>query len=367
MVVNEDKFFLSHRKEIGSAALAAGWDVTIVAKDTGRRKEIEQLGLHFVNLPINPTGKNIFQELKVLRFLRRLYRQYPEALVHHVGLKLLLWGNMALRKSPIGATVNAISGLGTLFTDSKKSTIIRMMFKVLRYSQKDRKNIHYIFQNNEDLEIFRNQGLLDSTTHSLIKGAGVNLDYFSYSPIINEGNVKIVFTGRMIKEKGVIDLVNAAEILRPKYEGRVEFIFSGALSSNPSALTEREIGKMMDGKYIKWINFQEDIRTLLVESTIFCLPSHREGFPKSIIEASAIGRPIVTFDSVGCRDTVVEGVNGFKVPIGDYKMLADRLDFLISNPDVRDRMGKESRKIAEKSYDIRDVISKHLEIYNNKS
>ena len=367
MVVNEDKFFLSHRKEIGSVAFAAGWDVTIVAKDTGRREEIEKLGLHFIDLPINPTGKNIFQEIKVLRFLRRLYRQYPDAVVHHVGLKLLLWGNMAVRKSNVGSTVNAVSGMGTLFTDSKRSVLISMMFKMLRYCQKGRKSIHYIFQNSEDLEIFRNQKLLESASFSIIKGAGVDLDYFAYSPIMHEGKVKIVFTGRMIKEKGVVDLVKAAEILRPKYEGHVEFIFSGALSSNPSALTEREIESMMDGNYIKWINYQEDIRSLLEESTIFCLPSHREGFPKSIIEASAVGRPIVTFDSVGCRDTVVEGVNGFKVPVGDSNKLAEKLDILISNPDECDRMGKESRKIAENTYDIHDVVSKHLEIYGKKS
>lgn len=364
IVVNEDRFFLSHRKEIGDYAHRKGWDVTVVAKDTGVKKEIEEMGLHFINLPINPTGKNVFQELRVLRFLKKLYRRNPDAVVHHVGLKLLLWGSLANHLSPMRGVVNAVSGLGTLFTGDRPSRLIGVMFPLLRYCRKKGGNVCYIFQNHDDRQTFEDQKLIGPYNYFMIKGAGVDLDYFDFTPIPEEGKVKVVFTGRMIKEKGVVDLVKAANLLKDKYEDKVEFILCGSLSSNPSALTEEEVNKLADGKYIKWLNFQSDVRSILKDSTIFCLPSYREGFPKSIIEASAIGRPIVTYDSVGCRDTVVNGKNGFKVPLKDYRALAEKLDYLISRPEVCVKMGKASRRIAEKTYDVRKVVRRHLDIYD---
>ncbi|MCH5217381.1 MAG: glycosyltransferase family 4 protein [Muribaculaceae bacterium] len=364
IVVNEDRFFLSHRKEVGVRARAAGWDVTVVAKDTGVKGEIEALGLNFVDLPINPTGKNPLQEMRVVRFLSNLYKKNSDAIVHHVGLKLLLWGSLASKMSPVRGTVNALSGLGTLFTGERPSRLIYLMYPLLRFCKRRSKNIHYIFQNNDDRQVFEDQKLLGIDDNHLIRGAGIDLEKFAYRPIRHGGTVKVVFTGRMLEEKGVLDLVKAAEILRPKYEGKVEFILCGALSKNPSALSEKEIRELTDGRYIKWLGYLPDVRNVLVDSTIYCLPSHREGFPKSVIEASAIGRPIVTYNSVGCRDTVEQGKNGFKVPLRDYKSLAESLDMLISDPALCDRMGMASRKIAEKTYDINFVVGKHLQIYD---
>lgn len=364
IVVNEDRFFLSHRKEIGVSAHSRDWDVSVVAKDTGVRAEIEELGLKFINLPINPTGKNIFQELRVLSFLQKLYSRNPDAVVHHVGLKLLLWGSLAAKMSPVKGVVNAVSGLGTLFAGERPSRLIDLMFPMLRYCKRKTKNIHYIFQNTDDRQVFADQNLLGIDNHYLIKGAGVDLDFFAFTPIPKDLPVKIVFIGRMIREKGVVDIIRAASIIKQKYEDKVEFILCGALSSNPSALSEEEIGRLADGKYIRWMNHIKDVRSVLQESSIFCLPSHREGFPKSAIEASAVGRPILTYDSVGCRDTVIQGKNGYKVPLKDYESLAEKLDFLISHPDVCHRMGKVSRKIAENNYNIDTVVKKHLEIYD---
>ena len=145
IVVNEDRFFLSHRKEIGVAAHKRGWDVIVVCKDTGQRNEIEELGLKFLSLPINPTGKNVRQEFRVFRFLKNLYKKHPDALVHHVGLKLLLWGTLAASTSRVRGVVNAVSGLGTLFAGGKRSRLASLVFPLLRYCRRNFKNIHYIF------------------------------------------------------------------------------------------------------------------------------------------------------------------------------------------------------------------------------
>lgn len=365
IIINEDRFFLSHRKDIGLGAREKGWDVTIVAKDTGVAENIRELGLKFLELPINPTGKNIFQELGVLKFLSRLYRKNPDAIFHHVGFKILLWGGVAARLHKVRGVVNAISGMGTLFTGDKPSPLTKFIFPILKFNNSHSNQIFYIFQNLDDERIFKEKKLLNRDNYCLIKGSGVNLEEFDFTEIPEGEPLHVVYTGRMLREKGVVDMVKAAEILRPKYEGKVSFILCGGLSSNPSALSEEELQGLVDGTYIVWMHHQKNVKKVLQECVLFCFPSYREGFPKSVIEASAVGRPIVTYDSIGCRDTVEDGVNGYKVALKDYKALARKIDVILSNQELARDMGAESRKIAERDYNINDVVSKHLDIYES--
>lgn len=363
IVVNEDAFFLSHRKEIGMEALRHGWKVTVVARDTGESGKIKSLGINFINLPINPTGRNLLQELRLMRFLCGVYRRNPDAIVHHVGLKLMLWGGVAATIAPVRGIINAVSGLGTLFAGEKPSKLTKFMFPVLRVCYGKKKNIHFIFQNKDDETVFRNHKLLGNSPVTLIKGSGADLDHFSFENLPEGEPVRIVYTGRMLREKGILEMAEAAEMMRLEYEGKVQFILCGGLSGNPSALTEDEMTKLADGKYVVWEKRRDDVKGLLKESSVFCFPSHREGFPKSVIEASAVGRPIVTCDTPGCRDTVEEGINGFKVKVKSASDLKARLVQLVEDPELRKKMGRESRRMAEENYDVGKVVSLHLDIY----
>ena len=156
MVVNEDRFFLSHRKEIAVAAKQAGWDVTIVCKDTGQRHDVEALGLKMIELPINPTGTNILQELKTCWFLYRLYRHHQDAIVHHVGLKNILWGGLAAKMAGVKGVVNAVSGLGVMFSGDSLSSMAKGIMAVMRFSN-HRQGVKVIFQNQEDNNMCRNR------------------------------------------------------------------------------------------------------------------------------------------------------------------------------------------------------------------
>ena len=169
----------------------------------------------------------------------------------------------------------------------------------------------------------------------------------------------------MVKEKGVLTLIEAAELLRKDYEDRVEFWLCGGLSNNPKAIKESELVALCDGKYIQWLGHRTDVRDLLMKSHIVAFPSYyREGVPKSLIEASAIGRPIVTTDSVGCRDVVEDGVNGYLVSPQDAEALADRLRTLFDNKELRIAMGRKSREFAERDFSVEEVVSFHMEIYS---
>lgn len=363
MVVNEDRFFLSHRKEIALRAQQEGYDVTLVAKNTGRRTEVEALGLKMIELPINPTGENIIEELKTFRFLFSLYRRMKPDVVHHVGLKNILWGGLAAKLVGVPGVVNAVSGLGVMFSQEKPSLMAGMILKVLRFSH-HRKNIAVIFQNAEDTDLFLKHKVVTSEQVRFIKGSGVDLNEYSYVTEPDSLPVKVIFTARMVVEKGTLILIEAAERLRMTYEGKVEFQLCGGLSKNPKAIKEEELQSRCDGKYIQWLGHRTDVKELLRESHIVCFPSYyREGVPKSLIEATAIGRPIVTTNSIGCKDTVEDGYNGFLVPIKDAGAVAEKLKILIDNKSLRQEMGRNSRKIAERDFDIEKVIEAHLRIY----
>lgn len=364
MIVNEDRFVLSHRKDIALAAQRSGWDVTVVCKDTGRRHELEEMGLKVMELPINPTGENLIQELRTLWFLYTLYIKNRDAVIHHVGLKNILWGGFAAKLARVHGVVNAVSGLGAIFSKGKIGWMARCVLTFMRFSNK-RKRVKVIFQNQEDRNLFLEHDVIDESQAEFIKGSGVDLNVFKYVPEPESETLKVVFSARMVKEKGVMELIEAAELLRKDYEGKVEFWLCGRLAVNADAISQEELEARCDGKYIKWLDFQKDMKSVLEQCHIMAFPSYyREGVPKSLIDACAVGRPIVTTDSIGCKDVVDDGVNGFLIPVKDNEALAQKLRILIEDKELRIRMGREARKKAECEFAIEDVIAKHLEIYH---
>lgn len=365
IIVNEDRFFLSHRKEIALSAKAEGWDVSVVCKDTGQRQDVEALGFQMTDLPINPTGVNLMEELKTFCFLRNLYRKNRDAIVHHVGLKCILWGGLAAKLSRVRGMVNAVSGLGAIFSDGKIGAMAKGVMAVMRLSN-SRRNVKVVFQNREDMALFLKHGVVKENQATLIKGSGVDLQEFNYTPEPEDGPIKVVFSARMIKEKGVMELLDAAEILRPEFGDRAQFLLCGRLASNADAVPREVLESRCDGRYLVWMGLQSDMKSILGNSHIFAFPSYyREGVPKSLIEACAVGRPIVTTDSIGCRDVVFDGENGYLVPVCDSRALADKLRVLLEDKALRERMGRAGRAKAEKEFGLEGVIQKHLEIYRS--
>ncbi|MCH5242282.1 MAG: glycosyltransferase family 4 protein [Muribaculaceae bacterium] len=364
LIINEDRFFLSHRTHIALLAREKGWDVTLVTKNTGRRKEIEGMGFKYLELPINPTGMNPKDELRLLKFLMDLFKKNPDAIIHLVGLKNMMWGGLAAKMIKTKGVLFAVSGLGTLFGEEKNEIISKGIQQMLKVGMR-RKNAAVIFQNHDDEKLFMDNGIANKCFRFFIKGSGVDLKQYVPGEEKHNDPLKIIFTARMLREKGVEDLVAAAEILRPEYEGKIEFLLCGDLSNNPNALSKEDMESLTDGSYIKWLGHRNDIPELLSQSDIMCFPSfYREGVPKSLIEASACGLPLVTTDSVGCRDTVDNKKNGYLVNPHSPGEIAKALRKLINNPDKRKKMGIKSRQIAVKEYDVNAVAQKHLEIYN---
>ena len=364
IVVNVDWFFLSHRKDVALAAKKAGWDVTIVTADTGKLKDIEAKGLKVINLPMSRSGKNILEELGTLNFLRKLYKREKPDVVHHVGMKTILWGTLAAKFTGVNGVVNAVSGLGGFFAEDNKSMLAKVMPKVLKFSH-NRKNLLVIFQNQEDRAMYVKKGIIDDSQARFIKGSGVNLQEFCYTPEPTEGKVKIILTARMIVEKGIFLLTEAAEKLRKEYEDKAEFWLVGGIDDHPGAITKEQLDAACDGKYIKWLGYRTDVKELLQQSHIVAFPSYyMEGLPKSLIEATAVGRPIITTQSIGCKDTVDDGVNGYLIAPKEVEPLVEKLRMLIDDAALRQKMGKAAREKAERDFSLDVVIERHLNIYN---
>ena len=365
IVVNQDWFFLSHRLPIGVAAKEDGYDVTIISEDTGVSNKIRETGLKTIDLPINKAGTDIKDEIKTFFFLYKLFRREKPDIVHLVGLKTMLWGSLACRLAGVKAMVSAVCGLGVLFDEEHAhSFMTRSILKVLRVTH-NKKRLAVIFQNNDDKAIFLNAKIMKEEQCAFTNGSGINLQNYDYTPEPNDGPIKVIFTARMVEDKGTMILIDAAKQLETEYRGKVQFLLCGGLDTNPNGITKEMLESRCDSEYIQWLGHRKDVLELLKQSHIMAFPSwYREGLPKSVIEAEAIGRPVVTTDSVGCRDTVIDGKNGYMIPIKDSDALAMALKKLIDNPDLRQTMGKNAREFAVSRFDIKDVVNVHLDVYN---
>ncbi|WP_294476120.1 glycosyltransferase family 4 protein [uncultured Bacteroides sp.] len=363
IVTNHDWFFISHRLPIALAALREGHEVYLLAIDTGRRKELEDIGIKFVSISLNPTGKNPVEEMRTLWELRKLYKRIKPDVIHHVTMKVTLLGSLAAKSLGIKAVVNAISGLGFAFTDGRKGFLQKIIKAEMFLAYKSQTE-HFILQNPDDLRQMKILGYVPEKNVHLIKGSGVNLNLFAYKLPHNKEKQILLFPARILGDKGVYELIEAMRSIREEIVTKAKLLLAGDCSStNPTVIKEMELKSMLEPGYIEWIGFQKDMASIYAQSDIVVLPSYREGLPKSLIETCSIGRPIITTDVPGCRECVIEGYNGMIVPVKDPISLAKAILKMVNNRDLQLKMGCNSRKMAEQEFSIDKVIDKHFEIY----
>ena len=273
IVVNQDWFFLSHRLPIGVAAQNAGYDVTIVSEDTGVSDQIRAAGLKTINLPINKAGTNLKDEIKTLFFLFKLFRREKPDIVHLVGLKTMLWGSLACRLAGVGAMVSAVCGLGVLFDEQHaESLMTKSILRVLRLTHKG-EHTKVIFQNNDDKGVFLNAKIMKEEQCAFTNGSGIDLKNYDYTPEPIGGKIKVIFTARMVEDKGTLILIEAAKSLENDYKERLQFLLCGGLDTNPNGITKEMLEDRCDGDYIQWLGHRQDVLELLKQSHIMAFPS----------------------------------------------------------------------------------------------
>lgn len=363
IVVNSDWFFLSHRLPIALEAKRQGYEVHISSRDTGRSAEIVSNGLIFHELPISCSGTNIIEELFAVRHFIKFYKRIKPDLVHHVTMKPVVYGSYAAKLLNI-PVLNAVSGMGYVFTSHKGRILPFIVKNFIKLGWKPGKT-HVIFQNPDDRKQVEDLGLLDGIDTTLIKGSGVDLEEFAFKPIPESQPWRIVLPARLLFDKGIREFKLASEILKKKWAGKVIFQLAGDVDfGNRTSITEEELKTWEDSNYFEWIGFQKNMIQLLGDSYLVVLPSYREGLPKSLIEANAIGRPIVTTDTVGCRECVQSGENGYLAKLQNADDLASKIDTILSNKELALGMSKKARIFAEQNFSITNVVDKHIALYN---
>ncbi len=367
MVANTDWFFISHRLCIAQEAIKQGWKVVVATEDSGRSEEIKIHGIEFIDFKFSRSGTNLVDEFKTLYNFYKLYKEIKPDVVHHITLKPVIYGSFIAKLYHVKGVLNAVSGLGYNFTEGRMGMVAKVMVGLMRFGF-SRKNVSIIFQNQDDFQELKCLNVIaDTNKIVMIKGSGVDLEKFKpVENILDNGKIQILLPTRMLWDKGVKEVREASDILKKDYHDKVVFKLSGlADEENKAGVPSSYLNDWQDGDYVDWIGYQKDMVQVYQDSDIVILPSYREGMPKTLIEACAVGKPIVTTEAIGCRECVDEGINGYKVAVKSSEALAEALAKLIDSKEKRIEMGKQSRIKAINEFDQKQVVAKHLEIYNS--
>ena len=361
-VVNVDWFFISHRLFLALEAKKRGFDVTIATTNTGRFKELENLGFQLYDLKIDRSGTNPFKEFFLILKLIIILNKLKPTVIHNVTLKMSIYCSIATRFVHINRVINAISGLGYNFIADRKTRSQKIINTLMKFAF-NKRGFTFIFQNPDDLHLFQNLKIGIGNNFCLIKGVGIDLEKFNYSERKNRSRISFILTARMLKDKGISEFITASKIVSDKFPNSRFILVGGVDKKNPASFTEDELRNELIGTSINWLGHRNDIIKLLQDSDVMVFPSYREGLPKSLIEAAALGLPIITTDTVGCRECVDGGINGFLVPVGNSNLLAKKMIELVETPELMQKMGRASRIKAEKEFSVEIVIEKTFVLY----
>jgi glycosyltransferase involved in cell wall biosynthesis len=320
-------------------------------------------GIIYHELPLTRSGKNPLLEFQVFIAIFKLFRKLKPAIVHLVTIKPVIYGGIAARLTDISGVVAAVSGLGFVFiAKGFKASIVRLGVKSLYRLAFGKKNLCVIFQNSSDRSSFVDAGILAANKTVLIRGSGVDMEEYP-TRIEPDGRPVIIMASRLLRDKGVTEFVGAARILKQRgLDAR--FLLAGEPDpDNPATITAEELEMIREDKIVELLGHRKDIAELFASSNIVVLPSYREGLPRVLVEAAAAGRAVVTTDVPGCRDAIESGVTGLLVPVRDTNAIADAVQKLIEDVKLRQHMGYEGRRLAEKEFSIEKIMNAHMEIY----
>lgn len=334
--------------------IANGCEVVAVGPDESSKatRTLDEAGIQYEQLSVERNGINPLSDLRYLAALMRFMKNERPDKVFVYQAKPVVYGTLAARLAGIDEVYALVAGLGSVFRgQSTKSRLIKAVMTA-QYWVAGRCSKIMFFQNRDDRAEFIRRHLIPETKTSMINGSGVDLERFVVAPLPIEPS--LLFIGRLIKDKGIREYLAACREIKQRHPA-TRCMLVGPFDSNPSAMTSEEFQPYIDEGIVEFFGEQDDVRPFIEMSSVYVLPSYHEGTPKTVLEAMAVGRPIVTTDTPGCRETVTEGLNGYLVPPRDTHALVDAIDRVIANPTDAQRMAHESRRIAEAKFDVKVV------------
>ena len=364
-LVAEDWYFCSHRLPLAVAAVKAGYEVFIATRTNRHAEVITSAGLTLIPLQrMRRSGAHPLQELAALAELWRIYRREKPDLVHHVGLKPVIYGSLVALVLGVRNVVNALAGLGFVFSSERLfAKVLRPVIKCIFSFLLKRRNFRVIVQNEHDFEVLTQGVGIASGDVRLIRGAGVDLRLYKEQPPSVQPPL-VVLIARMLWDKGVGDFVEAATKIRAMGMNARFALVGIPDPENPSSVPEQQLRTWHDSGNIEWWGYRADIPAVLSMASISCLPTYYgEGVPKALIEAMASSRVIVTTDIYGCRELIAKGRNGILVAPRDVLALSAALVALILDPERCRQMGIAGRQMVEQSLSLNQVLKETLDLY----
>ena len=364
LVANTDWYLFNHRLSLAERLRRQGVEVHLASPGGAFAPRLRQAGFDWHEIRMDRKGFNPLREARTLNALGALYSRVGPTLVHHFTIKPVLYGSLAGRRRRVPALVNSITGRGYVFAGRGViSWLLRMFLQPVFAYALNSANQKVIFQHAADLQSFLAMRLVRQDRCALIRGSGIDPQRFSPRPE-PQGDPVVLMPSRMLKDKGVQDLVQASRLLRRRGV-RLRVVLAGDPDpGNPTSIPEKQLREWAAEGVVEWAGRSDDMVETYASAHIVALPSHAEGVPRALIEAAAMAKPIVATDLPGCREIVYNGRNGFLVPVRDPHALSEVIQTLVEDPKLRRQMGAEGRAIALQNYTDEIVNGMILRVYN---
>ncbi|WP_041065651.1 glycosyltransferase family 4 protein [Thiolapillus brandeum] len=361
---NTDWYLYNFRLGLAHYLSNQGVEVVMMSPPGDYGAQLEEQGFRWIPLPMERRSLNPLAEWKLLRFIRSVFRAEQPDAVHSFTIKSVVYGGLAAQSAGIPNRIHAVTGLGHVFvSNTPRARLLRPLVKRLLKLALRGSRSRLILQNPDDRQLFIDLKLINPNHIHLVKSSGVDTEVFVPTRHKRGKRFRVLLAARLLWEKGIREYAYAAQKLAIHAE-KIEFLLAGATDpGNPSAVEENDIRIWQSSGLIKVLGHVDDLQYLMREVDLMVLPSHREGVPRGLIEAAAMGLPIVTTDAPGCREVVDDGVNGLLVPVGDGDALAHAIEYLLNNPDKCREFGAAGRKKVLREFDQKIVFALTGEVY----
>jgi len=359
IVANSSWGIYNFRRNLASSLKEAGYEVYLIFPYSNEDKYFKELSNEFscLKLQIWPNSSNPFKDLTTFVHLSFFIARYEPKYILNFTIKPNLYGSLSSRLFK-KKYINNITGLGTVFI--KKTLLSKLVIRLYKFALYSSECV--FFQNEDDLKLFKNNKIIkNSTLTKILPGSGVDINKFSFEEMKEKNVVEFLYIGRMIFEKGLYELIEAIEMVKQKTDKKITFKFLGDIDpKNPRAISKSEIDYWVKSGLISYSGFTDNIYKHLIKCDCLILPSYREGMPRTVLEAFAVGRPAIVFDVPGCRE-IVDGKTGIKCKDISPSSLAEAiLKMANTNFNTRKKLGANARKLVVKSYDEQKVINQYL-------
>lgn len=366
LFANTDWYLYNFRRSLALALKAQGYELLLISPPGPYGDKLRALGLRWEPVPMRRRSLNPLREAQLLAWLVSLFRRERPVLIHGFTIKCAVYGSLAARFVGVPARVNAVAGMGYVFTSNdNKARMLRPLVRTLMRAALGGRSVRVILQNRDDMALFESAGFIDRAYIRLIPGSGVDCSRFSTRHAIRDpaAPLRVLLAARLLWDKGLAEFVGAARQLRA--QGRaIEFLLAGEPDpGNPAAVVEDTVRGWVQEGVLQWLGHVDDMPRLLASVDMGVLPSYREGLPKGLVEAAACALPLVTTDVPGCREVVSDGVDGLLVPPRDTGALARAIARLHDDPELAARLGAAARIKALERFDERIVVADTIDVY----